>query len=151
MMDNFFAAVFASFVAMTPGTLPNPKIATLTYDSPQTKCFAEELRRQAPEGVLAPTGDLYVMGPGERRDVVPAGSVIELFGTAPNGKPMPKYLSLSVWFETPDGSAWQRRTREDGALEYSAAAVMNPAKVFDRVQYRYLFDFDLRECLKLSK
>ncbi|HVJ66023.1 MAG TPA: hypothetical protein VM901_12255 [Bdellovibrionota bacterium] len=150
-MDNFFSTLFASIVTLTPGTLPNPKIATLTYDSPQTHCFARELRRQAPENLLAASGDIYVMGPSERRDVVPAGSVIELFGTAPNGKPKPTYLSLSVWFETPDGAAWKRRTRDDGALEYSADAVMNPAKVFDRVQYRYLFDFDLSECLKLSK
>lgn len=130
-----------------PEVIENPRIATLQYGSAQTRCFAEELRRQAPVGLIAPSGDIYVSGPGDRRDVAPAGSVVEIMAAAPHAKRMPMFVNLSVWLETPDRSLWQKKFYPDGSAEYTASGVLNPAKVFDRVQFRHLFDFDLSSCL----
>ncbi len=146
MLDNLLTLTLAS--VMGPGVIENPKISTLEHGSEASICYANEVRKQAPEGLLG-EGEIYVMGPSERRDVAPPGSVLEIMGVAPNSKSTPKYLNLSIWFETPDHSEWQSTFYPSGGIEFTASGVTNPAKVFERVQYRYLFDLDLRPCVEL--
>lgn len=144
-----YPLLLSAALALSTGSIKNPVINTLVSGSAQEKCFAGEIRKQAPSGLFA-SGDLYVMGPNARRDVAPAGSVIEIMGAAPNAKPFPRYVSLSVWFETPDQSLWSEKALPDASFEYRASAVLNPAKVFDRVRYKFLFDLDLTPCLETA-
>jgi hypothetical protein len=146
MLDSLTLLLSASL--LSPGVIAQPRLTSLEHGTPEYHCYASELRHQAPASLLG-EGEIYVMGPNIRRDVAPPGSVIEIVAAAPNAGAHPKFLNLSIWFETHDNSAWDVKYHQSGLVEYRASGVLSPAKVFERVRYRYLFDFDLRPCIEL--
>lgn len=147
MLEKLFLWTVSPVLFSGPGVIESPRVQSIYYGTQLSKCFAEEIRKQAPSGLIEASGDIYISGPQERRDLAPAGSVIEIVAAAPNAKKYPRFLSISIWLETPDRSLWKTKYFEDGSAEFTASAVINPAKVFDRIRARYLYDFDLTTCL----